>query len=389
MSEFMKIQQESRANLIEQVREVLDFAEGEGRGLTAEELQKTDRIEADIRRIDETLSVARRNEERKSEAVEAARGFVPATESRDDNSILRAIAEGELRSFEFAEHRAALTGTAGTGVVPYDFYAQVFDILQNTNPLFTTSTIINTAGGNTLQVPQITARSAFAITGAGTAIGESNPTFSNINLGAWKYGALVSLSNELIADAGVNLTSLIANISASEIAFDAGAGLTTGTGTVQPTGIVTAAGSGVVGGTGVSGAPTYENLVDLAYSVAGDNRASYGFMASTSAIAAIRKIKDGNGAYIFSPSISVDGRDYLLGTPIYENPSMAAVATGAKSIVYGKLDAFIVRQAGGIQVATSTDYAFDKDVTTFRVTWRGDSNLGTAGAIKYFQGGAS
>ncbi len=389
MSEFMKIQQESRANLIEQVREVLDFAEGEGRGLTAEELQKTDRIEADIRRIDETLSVARRNEERKSEAVEAARGFVPATESRDDNSILRAIAEGELRSFEFAEQRAALTGTAGTGVVPYDFYAQVFDILQNTNPLFTTSTIINTAGGNTLQVPQITARSSFAITGAGTAIGESNPTFSNINLGAWKYGALVSLSNELIADAGVNLTSLIANISGSEIAFDAGAGLTTGTGTVQPTGIVTAAGSGVVGGTGVSGAPTYENLVDLAYSVAGDNRARYGFMASTSAIAAIRKIKDGGGNYIFSPSISVDGRDYLLGTPIYENPSMAAVATGAKSIVYGKLDAFIVRQAGGIQVATSTDYAFDKDVTTFRVTWRGDSNLGTAGAIKYFQGGAS
>jgi HK97 family phage major capsid protein len=390
MSEFMKIQQESRANLIEQVREVLDFAEGEGRGLTAEELQKTDRIEADIRRIDETLSVARRNEERKADAVEAARGFVPpVAESRDDNAVLRSIANGELRSFEFAEQRAALTGTAGTGVVPYSFYAQVFDILQNTNPLFTTSTIITTEGGNTLQVPQITARSSFAITGQGTAIAESNPTFSNINLGAWKYGALVSLSNELIADAGVNLTSLIANISATEIAFDAGAGLTTGTGTVQPTGIVTAAGSGVVGGTGVAGAPSYENLVDLAYSVAGDNRARYGFMASTSAIAAIRKIKDGNGAYIFSPSISVDGRDYLLGTPIYENPSMAAVGTGAKSIVYGKLDAFIVRQAGGIQVATSSDYAFDKDVTTFRVTWRGDSNLATAGAIKYFQGAAS
>jgi len=386
MSEFIKGQSEERANLIAQVRDVLDRAESEARGLTVDDLGQVDRLEARIADIDAGIAVARRAEERQAEVAQAAGSFVPAQEMRDDNAILRSIAMGETRGHEF---RAALTPTSGSGVVPYDFYAQVFDFLQNSNPLFSTSTIINTAGGNTIQIPKVTAAGTYGQFAAGSAISEQNPTLSNINLGAWKYGALVSLSNEIIADSGVNLLDLVARIAGREIAYDAGNALTNGTGTTQPTGIVTSAGSGVTG-TATSGAPTYENLVDLAYSIAGDNRAGYGFMASTTALAAIRKIKDGNGAYIFTPSISVDGRDFLLGNTIYENAVMPAVAATAasKSIVYGKLDDFIIRQAGGIQVATSTDYAFNQDVTTFRVTWRGDSGLGAA-SVNYFRGGTA
>jgi HK97 family phage major capsid protein len=386
MSDFIKGQSEERANAIMAVREILDRAESEARGLTVDDLGHVERLESRIADIDAGIGVARRAEERAAEVAQAAGSFVPAVEARDDNAILRSIAMGETRGHEF---RAALTPTSGSGVVPYDFYAQVFTFLQNSNPLFTTSTIINTAGGNTIQIPQVTAAGAYGQFAAGSAISEQNPTLSNINLGAWKYGALVSLSNEIIADSGVNLLDLVARIAGREIAYDAGSALTTGTGTTQPLGIVTAAGSGVTG-TAVSGAPTYENLVDLAYSISGDNRAGYGFMASTTALAAIRKIKDGNGAYIFTPSISVDGRDFLLGNTIYENAVMPAVAATAasKSIVYGKLDDFIIRQAGGIQVATSTDYAFNQDVTTFRVTWRGDSGLGAA-SVNYFRGGTA
>ena len=386
MSEFIKSQSEERANLITQVREILDRAETEARGLTVDDLAHVERLESRIQDVDNGIAVARRSEERAADVAQAAGSFVPAVEGRDDSAILRSIAMGEMRGHEF---RAALTPTSGSGVVPYSFYDQVFTFLQNSNPLFTTSTIINTAGGNTLQIPKVTAAGTYAVTAAGSAIAESNPTLSNLNLGAFKFGALVSLSNEIIADSGVNLLDLVARIGSREIAFDAGAKLTTGTGTVEPTGIVTAAGSGVTG-TAASGAPTYENLVDLAYSVAGSNRSDYGFMVSTSALAAIRKIKDDAGNYIFTPSISVDGRDFLLGNVIHENASMPAVAatSASRSVVYGKLDDFIIRQAGGIQVATSTDYAFNQDVTTFRITWRGDSGLG-ADSVNYFRGGTA
>ena len=386
MSSFIVGQTEERANLITQVRDILDRAESEARGLSVDDLGHVERLEAHIADIDTGIAVARRSEERAAEVAQAAGSFIPAMEQGDDNAILRSIAMGETRGHEF---RAALTPTSGTGVVPYDFYSQVFTFLQNSNPLFTTSTIINTAGGNTLQVPKVTAAGTYAQVAAGSAISEQNPTLSNVNLGAWKYGALVSLSNEIIADAGINLLDLVARVAGREIGYDVGTALTTGTGTTQPLGIVTAAGSGVTG-TATSGAPTYENLVDLAYSIAGDNRAGYGFMASTTALAAIRKIKDGAGNYVFTPSISVDGRDFLLGNTIYENSAMAAVAATAasKSIIYGKLDDYIVRQAGGIQVATSSDYAFNQDVTTFRVLWRGDGNLGSA-SVNYFRGGTA
>jgi HK97 family phage major capsid protein len=388
MSDFIKSQMDARNNLIAQAREVLDFAEAEKRGLSAEENQKIARIEADIDSADTAIETARKIADREARASEAAASFTPtpAARSTNDADLIRSIAQGELRSHEF---RAALTPTSGSGVVPYTFYDRVFEILKNTNPLFETSTLITTDGGNSLQIPQVTAYSTATIKSAGSAIDESNPTLASINLGAFKYSFLVNLSNELIQDSGVDLLGLIADISGREMAFDVGNGLTNGTGTVQPTGIVTAAGSAVTGGTGVSGAPTYENLVDLAYSVAGNNRSSYGWNMNSTGLAAIRKIKDGAGNYIFTPSASVDGRDLLLGTRIYENPSMPDVAVGAKSIIYGKLDDFVVRQAGGIQVATSTDYAFNSDVTTFRVLWRGDSNLAATGSIKYFKGGAS
>jgi HK97 family phage major capsid protein len=386
MSEFIKGQVSERANAIEQVREILDRAETEARGLTVDDLGHVERLESRIADIDNGIAVARRQEERAADVAAAAGSFVPAVEGRDDSAILRGIAMGEVRGHEF---RAALTPTSGSGVVPYSFYDQVFTFLQNSNPLFTTSTIINTAGGNTLQVPKVTAAGTYGITAAGSAISEQNPTLSNINLGAFKFGALVSLSNEIIADSGVNLLDLVARIGSREIAFDAGAKLTTGTGTVEPTGIVTASALGVTG-TAAGGVPTYENLVDLAYSVAGQNRSDYGFMVSTSALAAIRKIRDGAGNFIFTPSISVDGRDFLLGNVIHENASMPAVAATAasKSIVYGKLDDFIVRQAGGIQVSSSTDYAFNQDVTTFRILWRGDSNLGSD-SVNHFRGGTA
>ena len=115
---FIRNSEEARGNLIHQVREVIDLAEAEGRGLSGEELRKIENIEADIARHDEAIAVAKRNEERAAEAAEAARGFVPVEEARSDAEIFRALAEGEIRSHKF-EKRAALVPSANT--VSVDF----------------------------------------------------------------------------------------------------------------------------------------------------------------------------------------------------------------------------------------------------------------------------
>jgi len=75
---FVKAQQELRANLTSQIREVIDLAEGEKRGLRADEVEKIQRIEADITAADEAIAVAQRNEERSRALAEASATATPA-----------------------------------------------------------------------------------------------------------------------------------------------------------------------------------------------------------------------------------------------------------------------------------------------------------------------
>lgn len=381
MSEFLKNQAEVRNNLVAQMREILDFASEEKRGLSAEEMQKIDRIEADIEARDASIATAKRIEERAAQATEAAATFAPATASTStDADLLRAIARGEVRGHEF-EARAALVPSANT--VGQSFYNRVFEIAQLVGPMLTTSEVFNTTSGENLVIPTVTATSSAGSVAAGSAITESNPTFSSITLGAEKYGALVSVASELVADAGFDITGYIAQELGKAIGLQ--------TNSVLTTKLAAAAGSAVTGGTGVAGAFTYENLIDLVYSIDGSARLlpSTGFMMAKSGLAAARKLKDGNGAYIWTDSAVPGQAATLLGYSVYENPGVAAVGVGNKSVLFGALDSFKVRVAGGVRVDQSADYAFANDVVTYRGLTRLDGGLTHSAHIQYFKGASS
>jgi len=384
LSEFIKSQQELRANLTAQIQESLDSAEARG-GLDAETLNKVNALEADIRSADEAIAVAQRQEERKHEAAEASRGYVPSEEARSESDVLRAIGMGEMRSHTF-EKRALVTSS---NTVPVSFYDQVFQVARLVGPMLDTSEIFNTTSGEDITVPTMTAYSTAALVTEGSAIAESDPTFSSITLGAYKYSFLIGVSNELIADAGFNLEALLAEQAGNAIGFTVNSVLTTGDGSSKPNGIVTAAGSGITGGTAVSGAFTADNLIDLAYSLDGAARRLPGvaYMANTQSLGAMRKLKDNSGQYLYQ--VGVGQPDSFAGFPIFENPAMAAQATGAKSVIFGHLPSYKVRMAGGLQVASSTDYAFNKDQTFYRFLMRVDGDLTHAGHVKYFKGAAS
>jgi HK97 family phage major capsid protein len=387
MSEFIKTQQELRANLTSQIREVIDSAEAEKRGLDAAELEKIDRIEADIRRADEAIAVAQRNEERALEASVAAKGFaLPETSERSASDVLRQIASTRGAHTFTREERILVPST---NTVPKSFFDEVFDVARLVGPMLDVGQRINTTSGEDITLPTLTAYSTATLKSAGSAIDESEPTYSSIVLGAYKYGLLIPVANELIADAGFNISAHLAEQAGNGLGFAVNAALTTGDGTNKPNGVVTAAGSGVTGGTGVSGAFTADNLIDLQYTLDGAARRLPGvaYMAAGQAIGAMRKLKDSAGNYLYT--VNVGQPDNFAGYSVIENPGMANTGTGAKSVLFGHLPSYKVRVAGGIQVATSTDYAFNTDSTYFRVMMRVDGDLTHASHIKYFIGAAS
>ena len=388
MSEFIKAQQEVRANLTQQIREVIDNAEAEKRGLDAEEMQKIDRIEDDIRRADEAIAVAQRNEERNVEASVAAKGFaLPEQESRSADEILRQIAQTR-GSHTFNREERVLVPSVNT--VPKTFFDQVFDVARLVGPMLDVGQRINTTSGEDITIPTLTAYSTATLKAAGSALAESEPTYSSITLGAYKYGLLIPVANELITDAGFDISSHLAEQAGNGLGYAVNAALTTGTGSNQPNGVVTAAGSGITGGTGVTGGFTADNLIDLQYSLDGAARRLPGvaYMAAGATIGQMRKLRDGDGTYLYQ--VNVGQPDSFAGYNVIENPALPATGTAVVgSVLFGHMPSYKVRVAGGVQVATSTDYSFNTDSTTFRVLMRVDGDLTHASHIKYFKGGAS
>ena len=384
MSEFIKTQQELRANLTLQIQAALDEAEARG-GLDAETTEKVNRIEADIRKADEAIAIAQRNEERKVEAAVAAKGFaLPVSEERSSSAILREIAA--TRGAHTFERR---TLVPSDNTVPKTFFDEGFDVARLVGPMLDVGQRINTASGEDITIPTLTAYSTATLKAAGSALAESEPTYSSITLGAYKYGLLIPVANELITDAGFDISSHLAEQAGNGLGFAVNSALTTGDGSDKPRGVVTAAGSGVTGGTGVTGGFTADNLIDLQYSLDGAARRLPGvaYMAAGATIGAMRKLKDDAGNYLYQ--VNVGQPDSFAGYSVVENPAMGAIGTASKSVLFGHMPSFKVRVAGGIQVATSTDYAFNTDTTTFRVMMRVDGDLTHASHIKYFAGAAS
>ncbi len=370
---------DARNNLIAQAREVLDFAEAEKRGLSAEENQKIARIEADIDSADTAISTARSIADREARAAEASASFAPTTyaPANSDADILRSIAMGELRGHDFGREARTLVPSSNT--VGQSFYDQVFEIAQLVGPMLTVSEVFNTTSGENLVIPTVTATSTSGSVAAAGTISESNPTFSSITLGAEKYGALVQVAQELVTDAGFDITSYIAQQLGTSLGLKVNDVLTTK---------LSAAAGSVVRGTATNFAAQYEDLIDLVYGIADGARVlpSLGFMMSKTGIAAARKLKDGSGAYIWTDSAVPGQPATLLGYPVFENPNIAAVGTASKSVLFGHLPSFKVRVAGGMRVDQSADFAFNTDTVTYRGLMRVDGGLTHATHIGFYQG---
>jgi HK97 family phage major capsid protein len=394
MSDYINRQHELRQAAWHEAKHLLDTAGAEKRDLTAEEQEKYDRISADLDTRGAIIEQLKADEERAARldaaAAELRTDEAPAGDDTDAETI-RAMARGEVRSFNF-EKRDVLTSSTGAPV-PTSFYDQVILKARLVGPMLDVPTQLNTTSGETIQVPSLSAYSSSStVTAQGANFSESDPTLNSfVNLGAFKFGFLIQVSREMIEDSGVDLLGFLADQVGNGLGYNVQNALTVGTGTVQPQGIVTAAGSGITGGTGVSGAFTADNLIDLYYSLDGAARLlpGVGWMMNGASIGAVRKLKDTAGNYIFSPAADGNQRDLLLGRPVYENPHVVSAATSAKSVIAGHMPSFFVRSVGGIRLDRSDDFAFNADLVTFRASMRVDGALPQSSHIKYFIGGAS
>lgn len=369
MSEFIKAQTEVRNNLIAQVREVLDHAESEGRGISGEELAKINTIEADIAKADEALSVAKRAEDRKVETAEAARDFQPAEPASEVRDVFRALANGEIRSHKF-ETRATLVPSANT--VPVGFFDRVMDRARLVGPMLETSTVIQRDSGESFRLPTMTAYPTADQYTAGSAIADSAGTYSSVLLTPRKISLITKIARELVMDAGFDIESHIVNVAGNAIGYKVNDLASVGTGTVEANGLFNGAATGATAATAT--AFTADELITLAYSLDGAARRlpGVGWHMSTATLGLVRKLKDDAGNYLYN--IVGTGEGTLLGYPVFENPAAPAVATGNKPIAFGHLPSYTIVTTG-LETSVSSDAYFATDEIGYKFSYRFDGAL--------------
>jgi HK97 family phage major capsid protein len=275
--------------------------------------------------------------------------------------IFRAMARGEVRGHEFSpsEKRTALVSSANT--VPVDFLDRVYDLAKLVGPYLETSEVFLRDSGNDFRIPVLTGYSTAAEVTEGSAIGISNATYDSILLDPQKQAFIVQLSNELVQDAGFDIEESIAR--------QAGVAIGTRVNTLVHAAVTAVAGTGVTSGTATGF--TTDDLIELAYSVDGLARMlpGTGYMANTQTLGFIRKLKDGDGRYIYDPVVGQPST--ILGMPVYENPAVAAIGTagGTFPVLFGHWESVKIATTG-LQVSVSSDAYFTNDVTGYRFVYR-------------------
>jgi HK97 family phage major capsid protein len=171
MSEYIKLQHEARQKAWHSAKELLDRAVAEKRDLTAEENQSYEKISAELderARVIETISKDEQRAKAAAEAMQNVELSVASQSGKSDADVIRSMARGEVRSFNF-EKRDVTKGSTGSPV-PTSFYDRILMLARYVGGPLETSTIINTAGGENLQIPSQATYSTAAVSPEGSAI---------------------------------------------------------------------------------------------------------------------------------------------------------------------------------------------------------------------------
>lgn len=293
-----------------------------------------------------------------------------------------------------AEFRAQTAGTttAGGFTVPTELSGQIVKSMLAWGPMYDpgVTTEMVTASGNPIKIPTVddTAVPAVKHTEA-TALtddGGSDVTFGQKSLDAYAYDTeFIRWSWELDQDSIFSMEALLGELLGERLGRIANQELTIGDGSGDPNGIVTASGLGVT--TASATAIAADELIDLVHSVDPAYRTGpkVGFMFNDSTLKAIRKLKDGEGNYLWQMGNVQQGvPGSLLGYNYHVNQAMGSIpasAAATRVAIFGDLGKYYVRKVG-LPVIGVLRERFWPDMGIAGLI-RFDGELGDTAAVKH------
>ena len=224
-------------------------------------------------------------------------------------------------------------------------------------------------------------------------------TFGVLNYVPGEIYANPAATQQILDDAEIDLEAWLANEVETEFALQEGIAFVAGNGVNKPTGFLTYAEGaanatahpfGAIPTTTVAAvaAFTSDELIDLVYSLPGALSQNARFVMNRNTLARIRKLKDGDGNYLWQPSYQAGQPQQVLAFPVTEMAAMPNVAAGAYPIAFGDFKrGYLIVDRTGIRVLR--DPYTNKPYVHFYTTKRVGGGLADPQALRALRMAAS
>ena len=239
------------------------------------------------------------------------------------------------------------TDSEGGYLVPDEYERTLVEALEEENMFRQLAKVIRTSSGDR-KIPVVATKGTASWIDEEGAYTESDDSFGQVSIGAYKVGTMIKVSEELLNDSVFDLESYIAKEFARRIGAKEEEAFFTGDGSGKPLGVLAATGGAETGVTAASStAVKADELMDLFYSLKSPYRKKAVWVLNDSTIKAVRKLKDSTGQYLWQPSLVAGTPDTLLGRPMKTSAYMPVIAAGAKTIAFGDFSYYWIADRQG------------------------------------------
>ena len=386
-----------RGEIWDKAKAFLDEHRGEDGLMSAEDTQTYERMEQEV--VDLGHAVER---EERAEALEREMNTPantvytskPEQPIKPDNRPGRASTVyneafwKQMRDRSSYEVRNALQiGELSEGgyTIPDEFERTLVEALQEENIMRGIVRVITTSTGDR-KIPLVTTKGTANWVEEEAAIPESDDAFGQITLSAHKVATMIRVSEEFLHDAVFDLAAYITNEFARRVGAAEEEAILTGDGSHKPTGLLHATNGAELGVTAAGAAAiTADELLDLQHSLKAGYRRKAMFIMNDATIKLLRKLKDGNGQFMWQPGLLHGQPDTLLNQRVLTSNYMPLPTAANKAILYGDYSYYWLADREGRSMQRLNELYAKNDQVGFKVTQRVDGRLILPEAVKCLQ----
>ena len=387
---------EKRAKAWETAKNFLDSRRGENGLVSAEDNSTYEKMETEVVNLGKEIDRLEKQAAIDLELSKATSAPLLEKPQADERSRKTGRASNEYKNafWQVMRNKAGLevknalqigSDAEGGYLTPDEFEHTLVEALEEEDIFRGLANTIQTSSGDR-KIPVVATKGDASWVDEEGAIPESDDSFKQVTLSAYKLATMIKISEELLNDSAFDLESYVAKEFGRRIGTKEEEALFVGDGTGKPTGILDATGGGQLGKT-TSGAAaiSFDEIMDLFYSLKSPYRKNATFLMNDSTVKAIRKLKDGAGQYIWQPSMVAGTPDTILNRPVLTSAYMPEISAGNKTVAFGDFKYYWIADRQGSSFKRLNELFAVTGQIGFVATQRLDGKLILPEAVKYLQ----